>query len=105
MRKSQKKKILECPPCDSIDNSVINLDSVLKNFGDTCGNSIFVVSQNEGKGIDLKKYAKIVIDNYRKEIDNYRKEINPRQQRLGGDFIIKRSDFENMDKFDKIVNH
>ncbi len=67
---------------------------------------IFAVSQNEGQGIDLKKYVQIVIDNYRKEILRaYRKHgINPRQQRLGGDFIIKRSDFENTDNFDKIVN-
>ncbi len=56
--------------------------------------------------IDLKSYAKIVIENYREEIkrDYEALGINPKQLRLGGDFCFKRSDFENPDKFDEIVN-
>jgi len=73
-------------------------------FRDPFDHSIFTGSQNKGKGNELKKYAQVVIDNYRKDILRaYRKlKINPRQQRLGRDFIIRRSDFEDIDKFDTI---
>ena len=56
--------------------------------------------------INLKEYAKVVIEYYRQDIKRAYKTlgINSKQLRLGGDFSFKQSDFEDTDKFDEIVN-
>ncbi len=54
----------------------------------------------------LKKYAKITSESYKKEILRAFKELgfNPKQLRLSGEFSFKRSDFEDISKFERIVN-
>ena len=80
------KQIIEKKTVDKYDNNS-NLDLSLQE-------------------IDLKSYAKIIIEHYRQEILRAYTElgINPKQLRLGGNICFKRSDFENTDKFDEIVN-
>ncbi len=54
----------------------------------------------------LEVYAKVISEHYRQEIQRAFKEFGfkSKQLRLGGDFSFKRSDFENDDKFEEIVN-
>lgn len=61
---------------------------------------------NKCSNINLKKYAQTVIENYRKSIlEEYKKlGIKLKQVHLNGDFSIKRTDFEDSEQFDKIVN-
>lgn len=56
--------------------------------------------------IELNIYAKNIINTYREEILNAYKALRAKskQLRLGGDFSFKRSDFENQDEFEEIVN-
>ncbi|TES95371.1 MAG: hypothetical protein E3J90_09835 [Promethearchaeota archaeon] len=73
-------------------------------------NYIERLSQKFGKLKDgkhfLKKYAKLTSESYKNEILKAYKKlgINPKQLRIGEEFSFKRSDFEDISKFESIVN-
>jgi len=54
----------------------------------------------------LKKYAKITSESYKNEILRSFKELGfkPKQLRMSGEFCFKRSDFDDISKFERIVN-
>ena len=67
--------------------------------------NLILKKSKDGKHF-LKKYARITSESYKNEIlGEYSKlGIKSKQLRLGGDFCFKRSDFEDISKFESIVN-